>query len=122
MAFSLSINGVDVTGYIAYQGLKWSRNDVDSPDTGRTLDGLMHRGRVATKIRLDVTCKPLTSAEASVVLNAIYPEYVTVTYVDPMYGSVSKRMYSNNNPATYCIMKPDGTEYWQGIEFPLIEV
>lgn len=122
MAFSLKINGTDVTGYIAYQGLKWSRNDVDSPDAGRTLDGVMHRGRVGTKIRLDITCKPLTSAEASIVLNAILPEYVTVVYNDPMYGLVTKSMYSNNNPATYCIMKPDGTEYWQGIEFPLIEV
>ena len=55
-------------------------------------------------------------------LNAIYPEYVTVTYDDPMLGRVVKTMYSNNNPASFCILKPDGTEWWNEISFPLIEV
>ena len=55
----LTVNDVDMIPFIAYQGLKWTRNDIDSPNSGRTLDGLMHRGRVATKIRLDITCRPL---------------------------------------------------------------
>lgn len=113
---------VDITEYIAFGGLKWSRNDVDSPDTGRTLDGIMHRGRVSTKIRLDITCHPLKANELAIVLNLILPEYIYVRYDDPMYGNVVKLMYSNNNPASYCILKPDGTEYWSDITFPLIEV
>lgn len=115
------INGTDMTPYIAYRGLKWTRNDIDSSDAGRTMDGVMVRARVATKIRLDVTCRPLTQAEARIVLNAILPQYVTVQYTDPMYGNVSKRMYSNNNPASYLIKKNNGDEYWDGITFPLIE-
>lgn len=115
-------NYVDITEYIAFGGLKWSRNDVDSPDTGRTLDGIMHRGRVSTKIRLDITCHPLKANELAIVLNLILPEYIYVRYDDPMYGNVVKYMYSNNNPASYCILKPDGTEYWSDITFPLIEV
>ena len=118
----LTVNDVDMIPFIAYQGLKWTRNDIDSPNSGRTLDGLMHRGRVATKIRLDITCRPLRSHELSTVLNAIYPEYVTVTYDDPMLGRVVKTMYSNNNPASYCLLRPDGTEWWSEISFPLIEV
>lgn len=118
----LLIDGVDMLPFIAYQGLKWSRNDVDAPNSGRTLDGRMHRGRVATKIRLDITCRPLMAEELRMVLNAIYPEYVTVTYDDPMQGRVVKEMYSNNNPASYCLLKPDGTEWWSDISFPLIEV
>lgn len=118
---TLTVNGVDIIPYIAYQGVKWQRSDIDAADSGRTMDALMHRGRVATKIRLDITCRPLTGAEAQIVLNAILPEYVTVYYSDPMYGNVTKTMYSNNNPATYCILRKDGTEYWSGITFPLIE-
>lgn len=118
---TLTIDGVDMTPYIAYGGLKWQRNDIDSPNTGRAMDGLMYRGRVATKIRLDVTCKPLRSDEISIVLNAIYPEYVTVTYDDPMYGLVTKTMYSNNHPASYLMNKGNGVEYWNGVAFPLIE-
>ena len=118
----LTVNGVDMTPYIAYQGLKWQRSDIDSSDAGRTMDGVMHRGRVTTKIRLDVTCRPLKLSEASTVLNAILPEYVNVTYTDPMYGGTKTAvMYSNNNPASFMIKKPDGTEWWNGITFPLIE-
>lgn len=115
------IDGVDMLPYVAHQGIKWQRNDLDSSTAGRTLDGVLHRGRVATKIRLDVTCRPLKSAEASVVLNAIYPEFVQVEYTDPMYGVVTKTMYANNNPATHMLMQEDGTEWWNGITFPLVE-
>ena len=118
---TLTINGVDIVPYIAYGGFKWQRNDIDSPETGRSLDGLMHRGRVTTKIRLDITCRLLTTEELRVVLNTIQPEYVTVGYDDPMYGYVVKTMYSNNNPATYQIKKPSGKEYWSGVTFPLVE-
>ena len=60
---TLTIDNVDVVPFIAFGGLKWSRNDIDSPDTGRALNGLMYRGRVATKIRLDVTCRLLKADE-----------------------------------------------------------
>lgn len=115
------INGTDMTPFVAFGGFKWQRYDVDDPDTGRSLDGLMYRGRISTKIRLDITCKPLESAELRTVLNVILPEFVTVIYDDPMYGRVTKTMYSNNNPASYLIRKPSGKEYWSGITFPLIE-
>lgn len=118
---TLTVNGVDMLPYVAVKGVKWQRSDVEAPDSGRTLDGIMHRGRVATKIRLDITCRPLTSSEAAIVLNAILPEFVTVSYYDPMSGSVTKTMYSNNNPASFLMRRPDGTEMWEGITFPLIE-
>lgn len=118
----LTINGVDITPYIAFQGVKWQRSDVDGEGAGRTLDGLLRRDRVATKIRLDVTCRPLTTQEASTVLSAIMPEWVTVEYTDPQVGGVvTKTMYANNNPASYCILRKNGAEYWDGITFPLIE-
>lgn len=117
----LTINGTDILDYIAFRGVKWTRSDIDGPDAGRTMDATMQRLRVATKIHLDITCRPLTSEEARIVLQLIYPEYVTVRYTDPMYGVVSKIMYSNNNPACFLIRKQSGKEYWDGITFPLIE-
>lgn len=118
----LYVDGVDILPYIAYEnGIKWQRSDLESPDAGRTLDGQMHRGRVDSKIRLDITCRPLRSNEASIVLNAIFPEYVTVEYLDPQFGAVTKTMYSNNNPATHMLIEENGTEWWKEITFPLIE-
>lgn len=118
---TLTIDGVDMTPYIAYGGIKWQRNDVDSPNTGRAMNALMYRGRVATKIRLDITCRPLSTRELRTVLNTIQPEYVTVTYDDPLYGITTKTMYANNNPAVYQVKRPNGIEYWSGVTFPLVE-
>lgn len=114
----LKINGVDILPFVVEKGIKWQRSDLDGENAGRTMDGIMHRSRVASKIRLDITCLPLSSENAMTVLNAIYPEYVTVEYLDPMYGLVTKTMYSNNNPATYINTT---TDKWEGITFPLIE-
>ena len=118
----LVIDGIDITPYIAYGGYQWQRSDIDDSDTGRDLAGLLRRGRVATKRRLDITCRLLRSPELSIVLTAIMPEFVNVTYYDPQEGKMSTRiMYSNNTPATYALKKPDGTVWWSGVTFPLIE-
>lgn len=114
----LRIDGVDMMPYIRQKGIKWSRGDLDGPNAGRTMDGVMHRDRIADKVRLDITCLPLTSEEAATVLSAIYPEYIQVEYTDPMEGIVTKTMYANNIPATYI---DTSTDLWDGIVFPLIE-
>ena len=119
--YRFTINGVSLLNYLAEDGIKWTRFDVEAPDTGRTLDGVMHRGRVASKVRLDITCRPLKSAEAMAVLGAIKPEFVTVRYIDPQDGSVTRTMYSNNIPTICATVNPDGTAVWKGLTFPLIE-
>lgn len=114
------INGTDILPYIANNGLKWSRNDVDGPNAGRSLDGLMHRDYIATKVRWDVTCIPLTSAQLSTVLSLIAPQSVTLEYTDPVTGvDVSGTFYSNNYPAT--VFTSEGGGLWMGLVFPLIE-
>lgn len=132
----IKINGTDITPYIAHQGVKWSRNDIDGVNAGRSISGLMIRDRVATKIRLDITCRPLKNDELRILLNLLLPEFVTVTYDDPMYGVVSKTMYANNNPATFLFKRefhppeewyichdspPQDFEYWTNVTFPLVE-
>lgn len=119
----ITIDSTDITPYIAHQGVKWSRHDVDGPNSGRALSGLMIRDRIATKIRLDITCRPLNGAELHTLLNVILPEFVSVTYEDPMLGLVTKTMYANNNSITYFKKKSeDGSiEYWIDGSFPLVE-
>lgn len=117
----ITIDGTDITDYIATGGVQWKRNDIDGPNAGRTMSGLMIRDRVATKIRLDITCRPLNLTELRTLLNLIYPEFVTVTYDDPMYGTVSKTMYANNNGAQFWLKAGDSTEYWSNVSFPLVE-
>ena len=115
------IDSVDITPFIAFNGLKWSRHDIDGPNAGRTLSGLMIRDRVATKIRLDIKCRPLNQTDLYLLLTTISPEFVSVTYDDPMEGPTTKTMYANNNEATFFKQKDDNTEIWTDISFPLVE-
>lgn len=119
--FYFEIDGVNILKFLAYQGIKWQRDDLDGPNAGRTLDGTMQRDRVATKIRMDLSCRPLRSEEAKIILNLILPEYVQVHYVDPMLGETTKTMYSNNNTATHMYIDDYGNEWWSGIDFALVE-
>lgn len=116
----LKINNVDITDYIS--GVKWSRNDIDGASAGRTLDGLMHRDRVAIKIRWDITCRPLTASELATVLQLIQPEFVSVTYTDPTTNTqATGSFYSNNVPASYMYKDDAGVERWSGVSFPLVQ-
>ena len=118
----ISIDGTDITNLIAYQGVQWKRNDIDGPSAGRTLSGLMIRDRVATKIRLDITCRQLTLDEVRMLLNLLMPEFVSVTYDDPMDGLVTRTMYANNNGAQFLFARDNDTkEWWDNVSFPLVE-
>lgn len=118
----ISIDGTDITNLIAYQGVQWKRNDIDGPNAGRTLSGLMVRDRVVTKIRLDITCRQLTLPEVRMLLNLLMPEFVSVTYDDPMDGLVTRTMYANNNGAQFLFARDEDTkEWWDNVSFPLVE-
>lgn len=118
----IKIDGTDITELIAYQGVQWKRNDIDGPNAGRTLSGLMIRDRVATKIRLDITCRILNREEVRTLLNLLIPEFVSVTYDDPMDGVVTRTMYANNNEAKFLrSLDNDSDELWDNVKFPLVE-
>lgn len=120
---TFAINGVDITPYIKFQGLKWSRNDVEAANAGRTQDGTMQRDRVAIKYRFDVSCRPLTASEQATVLSLINPVYINVTYTDPLTNSTKTgQFYSNNIPSTFCIKDSRNQDWWTGLTFPVIEV
>lgn len=118
----MEIDGLDITPYIAYNGLSMKREDVDGPGAGRDLSADMRRERVATKYRWDVTCRPLFSDELGKLLRAIKPEWVSVRYYDPETERiVLHTMYSNNGSLSFQQRYRDGRELWSGISFPLID-
>lgn len=119
---TLEINGVDITPYISFGGVKWQRSDVDGPSAGRQLNGDAIRDRVATKIRWDITCRPLEADELAKVLTLIQPEFVALKYLNPITNTVmTGTFYSNNVPASFIMQRPNGDEYWGGVTFPLVQ-
>lgn len=117
------INGVDVTPYIAFEGLKFSTFDLDSEEAGRTLDGMMRRARVATKVRWDVPTRPLRTSELSTIMRLLSNEWVTLKASDPLFGLRAGTFYSNNNSISMKITSKisEEEELWEGLTFPLIE-
>lgn len=117
------VNGFNVLPYIEAGGLKWSENDIDSPQAGRTMDGLMHRGKVESKIKYEFKCWPLVTSEANIVINALQTEYVDVeTDIDPKNGTVAYQMYnSSRNSSCYVIDPSTGIGKWHDLSFNLIQ-
>ena len=117
------IDGVDITPYLEDKGFTWNRSDLDSEESKRLLSGDLQRHFIARKHFLNVKCRPLKTSEASIVLAAIEPPSLEVTYLDPRAGDyVSRRMYANNIPAQVMVIDPDtGEIYWEGIAFQLTE-
>ena len=113
---------VDITPYIAYQGLTFSRNDVDSPNAGRDMSGYMHRGRVASKEKMNIQTVQLTRAQSSKLQTLLFPEtiQVRVTPYPRTNTTAILYMYSNNVKTTYVIHRQNGEDL-QSLSFPLIE-
>lgn len=112
----------DITPWIAWQGVSFSRNDVDSPNAGRDMSGYMHRGRVAVKEKMNVNTIPLGRSQSSKLQNLLYPETIQVR-VTPYPRTNAARimsMYSNNVKVGYVIQKENGEDL-ETISFPLIE-
>lgn len=74
----ISINGVALPPPMSYSV---EYNDLDSSDTGRSEDGMLHRNRVRASIaKIKVGWEQLTTEQADFILNAISSESFTVNY------------------------------------------
>lgn len=116
------INGYSFSGFVAVGGLKCERFALSTEDSGRDVqDGTFYRSIIAYKHKLTVTCRPLTTEEAAMLLEVLKENWLTVTFDSPFAGStVSLTMYSDDNPAVL-LFERGGISYWQDIEFQLIE-
>ena len=113
---------VNITPWIKYQGLTFSRNDVDAPDAGRDMSGYMHRGRVASKEKMNISTVQLTRAQSARLQSLLFPETILVR-VNPYprtNDSQTFYMYSNNVSTQYVIHRENGEDL-QELSFQLIE-
>ena len=104
------INGHDYTRYLAEDGLKPTRNDLDSDGSGRNLlDGLMYRSRIATKVKWTVSFERLDEAVMAQIEQDMYADdnYVTVIMLDPKQNRYVERTY-------YCSTINEGVQRYIG--------
>ena len=114
---------VDITPWIAWQGLTFSVNSVDSPDAGRDMSGVMHRGMIAVKEKMTVNTVPMKKADVTILIKLLLPESfsVRVTPYPNTNAAKTMTMYSNNVKTSYIIHRNSGEDL-QTLSFPLIEL
>ena len=111
MSLSLLINDVDVTDYLAPQGV--TRKVRQIVESVTTMDGTEHVAPVAIKADWSFQFHPLTSTELKFLEAAIgTAAYFTVTIHDPVYGSTEiYNLKALERMSAY--LSPKGaTDYW----------
>ena len=114
-------SGIDIAPLI--EEIKWSENDLDSPNAGRTLDGLMHRGKVTSKRRADIKLMPEKASVINPVLQIIRNEYfMCETDLAPSDGGVLyMTMYNSTRSGSIQIVNTDGVIMHKDVAFNIIE-
>lgn len=112
----------DYTKYIAEDGLQPSRNDLDADGSGRNLlDGLMHRTRIATKLKWTVSFLRLDEDIMAQLSEDMDATYVSITTLDAKTNRYITR-------TCYCSTINEGVQryiggrtVYDGVTFNLIE-
>lgn len=118
----MSINGVDITRYILKDGFSLSENDLDSPKAGRTLDALMHRGKVAQKNKADVKLVPVKKSVLDMLMPLLRNQYFTCkTDLFPGMGVQTMQMYNSTRKYGVAIVDTSGTVWYKDASFNIIE-
>lgn len=111
-----SVDGKDIKCPSSYL---WKLEDISASDAGRTEDTVMHKKRIGQVVGIELSWKNIATAEASKVLKAFNPEYITVCYLDPMEGKFeTAEFYVGNRSAP---MYNAVTGLWSNVSFNLIE-
>ena len=118
----LRLNGFDITKYIDMEGCSWSENDLDAPGSGRTLDGLMHRSKVAEKRRADIKLVPVKSSVLNSILPVLRNQYFTVTTdLFPGIGALTLEMYCSTRKGGVRLIDTQGVVWHKDVSFNIIQ-
>ena len=110
----------DYSDMVQMSGFTWKRNDLDAESSGRTLDGIMRRTKIAEKRTLEFQLMPDRMDRYAALDDDLSPPTVQVRFTD-LHGVMVKTMYCSSFTATMDLDVDDNPE-WSGGSFTLIEV
>lgn len=110
----------DYSSLVIRSGLGWTRNDLDSDSTGRTLDGVMHRTKVDTKRKLSFKLMPDIQSRYAALDDDLSQETFEAQYAD-LHGIQTRTFYCSSFAADLDEDIGDDPE-WSGGSFSIIEV
>lgn len=110
----------DYSDMVKLSGLGWKRNDLDADGSGRTLDGVMHRARVADKRTLEWQLMPDKADRYAALDTDLSQQEFQAQYSD-LHGILTKTFYCSSFSASLDLDINDSRE-WSGGSFTMIEV
>lgn len=118
----MRLNGRDITRYIAADGFSLSENDLDSPKSGRTLGGLMQRGKVTEKNKADIKFVPVKKEIIDWVIPILRNQYFTCeTDLFAGQGRLTMQMYNSTRKYGVAVIDIDGNVWYTGVSFNIIQ-
>ena len=118
---TLKINGVDLPKMPSSFSVTISDLD-DGTTTTRTMDGKLHRDRIAVKRKLELKFNAMSWSELSMILQMIEDIFFDVTYPDSQTGTLeTKEFYVGNRTSPIALFRPNGDVIWNNIAFNFIE-
>jgi len=112
-----------ISSYIAIDGFKISRNDVDGPAAGRNVAGDMIRDRVAIKTRIDITFITMTHDQWYLIHGYLLQETFSFRYRESASDAwTTITAYSNSYSWTTSFRNSQGVMMYTGMTVPVVEV
>ena len=118
----LIINGHDYAPLV--EELNITNNDLDAEGSGRDVQtGLMHRTRIATKMKAEVRLLRLQQPQLQQLMADIAGTFYSATVVDPTTGTrVTKSFYTSERPfGAQRLNRETGAPSYDGVSFSMIE-
>ena len=101
--------------------MEWSLQDVSIGDSGRDDSGLMYKGRITQKRKLNLEWAGKRPDVVATILSAFNPEYVDVRYWDAMENAYAIRTFYVGDRAAPVKIWTVGNKVYETISFDIIE-
>ena len=118
MAAFWKVNNVDMPCPSAWT---FGLMDVSAAESGRTTTGKMFKNRITQKRKLSVVYNGITDEDVHTVMTAINPEYINVTYHDPLIGDTTTKEFYVGDRTAPVKWWFTGTHVYESLSFDLIE-
>ena len=116
------VNGHDYTLYLAADGLKPSKNDLDADGSGRNLiDGTMYRKKIASKLKWSVSFNRLTATIMAQLHSDMDNEYVSISLLEPKTNTYITRTYYCSTINNGIQRSIGGEVVYDGVTFDITE-
>ena len=111
---------IDIAKYV--EEISWESNDLDAPKSGRDLSGVMHRGKVGEKRKLNIKLIPISASNLIPIMSVVRNEYISVrTNMIPVEDESTFEGYNSGRKGGVMVMTTDGVIRHNGVSFNIIE-